>query len=96
MNSLKIFAAVSATAALLVVSGCSSDSFDGAAASSDEITTSAEATSAPSRATTPASVCSQIEDAGIGKNCAPGSTTGLAVAATSAYDFDLPSVPVRV
>ena len=94
MNSLKIFAAVSATAALLVVSGCSSDSSDGAAASSDEITTtSAEATSASSGATTPASVCSQIEDAGIGKNCAPGSTTGLAVAATGAYDFDLPSVP---
>ncbi|AUS29686.1 hypothetical protein C1M55_00195 [Rhodococcus qingshengii] len=38
-------------------------------------------------------MCSQIEDAGIGKNCVPGSTTGLAVAATGAYDFDLPSVP---
>lgn len=79
MNSLKIFATVSATGALLFASGCSSDSSDGA-------TSSAEAT-------TPASVCSQIEDAGIGKNCAPGSTTGLAVAATGAYDFDLPSVP---
>jgi len=73
MNSLKIFASASATAALLLAAGCSSDSSDGAA--------------------TPESVCAQIEDAGIGENCAPGDPGGLAVAATEKYDFDLPSVP---
>lgn len=73
MNSLKIFAFFSVTTALLVASGCSSDSPDGSA--------------------TPASVCWQIQDAGIGENCAPGNPTGLAIAATEAYDFDLPSVP---
>lgn len=87
MNSLKIFVTVSATAALLGASGCSSDSSDGPATSSSGPTTSSNT------AATPASVCSQIEDAGIGKNCAPGNPTGLAVAATEKYDFDLPSVP---
>ena len=87
MNSLKIFATVSATAALLFASGCSSDS------SAEATTSSAEATTSSAGTTTPASVCSQIEDAGIGKNCAPENPTGLAVAATGAYDFDLPSVP---
>lgn len=42
---------------------------------------------------TPESVCSQIEEAGIGENCVLGEARGLAVAATEVYDFDLPSVP---
>lgn len=42
---------------------------------------------------TPESVCAQIEQTGIGENCVRGEGTGLALAATEVYDFDLPSVP---
>ncbi|WP_206509839.1 hypothetical protein [Rhodococcus sp. KRD197] len=42
---------------------------------------------------TAASVCAQIEDAGIGENCVPSEPGGLQVAATEVYDFDLISVP---
>lgn len=100
MNSLKIFTAVSATAVLLYASGCSSDSSDEVATpvTSDAVATpaSSDVVAQPEssdEAVTPGSVCAQIEDAGIGKNCAPGTAGGLAVAATETYDFDLPSVP---
>ncbi len=43
--------------------------------------------------TTPEDVCAQIEEAGIAENCVLGEGTGLALAATEVYDFDLPSVP---
>ncbi|MEV0947336.1 hypothetical protein [Rhodococcus sp. NPDC049939] len=38
-------------------------------------------------------MCAQIEEAGIGTNCAESEPGGLAVAATERYEFDLPSVP---
>lgn len=42
---------------------------------------------------TPESVCAQIEEAGIGSNCVQGEGTGLNIAATDVWDFDLTSVP---
>lgn len=85
-----------AVGVLLIATGCSSDlSGNSAASSSLPAATSAEiVTSAPASDSSAAErVCAEIERAGIGDNCARGEGTGLQLAATEVYDFDLPSVP---
>lgn len=79
---------------LLIATGCSSDSPGNSASSAIQAATSTEiVTSAPASATSAERVCAEIEKAGIGDNCVRGEGTGLQLAATEVYDFDLQSVP---
>ena len=95
MNLQPAVATAFAVGVLLIATGCSSDlSGNSAASSASPAATSAEiVTSAPASDSAAERVCAEIERAGIGDNCARGEGTGLQLAATEVYDFDLPSVP---
>lgn len=84
-----------AVGVLLIATGCSSDAAESADSSTSSVvaTTATEKPSAASAENAAQRVCVQIEKAGVGTNCVRGEATGLQLAATAVYDFDLPSVP---
>lgn len=94
MNLKQATATAFAVGVLLIATGCSSDSPDSSAPSATPAATSSETVeSSPASDSAAKRLCAEIEKAGIGGNCVRGEGTGLQLAATEVYDFDLPSVP---